>query len=339
MLGIQVNGEFLELNPGTQLELYQDNPFLQLGDELRGDVSLPFEVKCTPKNMRLLQHAGLLQKRIDTAGVEAVLFDNGVQHSTGRLKVEKPSVHLNMVDKGSISLYYVSGVSSFYQDIKDVNLRQLNMGGSRVFGWDNFSNTGAGFWGHATDVLNGRVVDDYVYFPVWNEDFAQDVQVMNKIKQVGSELRFEMYSDNLAQSVGNALVPFIKLPYLLKRIEAFCGWRFEGSILSDADFLKIVLVNFRAIEWHWMERRSGGADIIHPYFTPAFDLADHLPDISLSEWLINLKNRFGWWFDFDRRNKVIRIRRLMEVAVTTIKDFTAKASPLLVKTVKLGSTE
>ncbi len=69
MLGISINNEFLDLDPNAALELEQTNPFLQLADELVGDLSLPVDVKLNDKNLRLLNFAGLLQNKVVQAKV------------------------------------------------------------------------------------------------------------------------------------------------------------------------------------------------------------------------------------------------------------------------------
>src|SRR5690348_5176953 len=112
MLGLEINGEFLDLDPDTTLELEQENPFLQFGDDVLGEYSFPFEVRSTEKNLRLLNYAGFLQKRIDNTGVDAKAYDGTIQHSIGKIKIEKPSVNVNHNHDGKMSCYYLPGSSN-----------------------------------------------------------------------------------------------------------------------------------------------------------------------------------------------------------------------------------
>jgi hypothetical protein len=335
MLGIKIGTEYLDLNPGTMLQLQMENPFLQFDDTLIGDFSLPFEVKATPKNLRLLQFAGLLQKQIDNVGIDASVEDGGLQHSIGKIKVEKPSIQLNNINRGTLSLYYLSSVSNFYQDIKDINLRNINVGGQRSFA--SGTGTGTAWLNHINAVLNATPGSyDYAFFPVINTSWQGDktkTDVMNWVRYDGTNVVFQDQTTD-GKDV-NVIVPFPYLKYVLESAMNHVGWTIEGDILNDPDFKKICMLNFKAIYSFGIIAPSiVGNPILPLVVNPVvFNLQDHLPDIKISDFLIALRHRFGWWYDFDRKNKIIRIRSLNDAAVTSVKDFTKQASPLVVKTV------
>src|SRR6476620_6193526 len=87
-IGIQIDGEYLDLLPNTVLELEEENPFLQLEESVIGQYSLPFSVPCSETNMRLLGYPNTLQIRKSATGIAAILFVDGVQHSRGTIKRE-----------------------------------------------------------------------------------------------------------------------------------------------------------------------------------------------------------------------------------------------------------
>jgi hypothetical protein len=183
MLGIKVNNEFLDLLPGTVLETEQNNPFLQFNDEIVGEYSLPIEVVANAKNLRLLNYAGLIQSKIDKKGIDAQVYHEGFQHSIGKLKVEKPTIHLNNGKRGRISCYYLMGISSFYQDAKNQRLKEINAGGVRTFTNDNFNRAGSGFWGHIHKVVDapagyGTSGYDYAFYPVLNNEYGRNPTVL-----------------------------------------------------------------------------------------------------------------------------------------------------------------
>lgn len=343
MLGIYINGETLDTTPGTQLEMEQENPFLQFAGEIKGDFTLPFDVRTSPKNLRLLGFAGLLQTRVDNRGIECQVFDNNLQHSIGKIKIEKSDIHRNAVQRGKMSCYYLSGVASFFQDIKDVFLTQVDMGGVRSFSGgtpgnrQSGYNNPSGFWAHIHQVVNAPVgAYDYAFFPVINKGWQGEhtkTEVMNSVEWSGGTVRFKtMTTDNRD---ANVIVPFPYLHYVLKRAVSHVGWRMEGDVFSDPDFLAITMLNFNSIYWAPMDIKAmilGGPVEMLP--TVSFNLRDHMPAISIAEFLVALKNRFGWWFDFDRKNKVIRVRQLKNVVATTTKDLSLFASPLIPKTVE-----
>jgi hypothetical protein len=351
MLSIHIKGQTLDTNPGTQLELEQENPFLQFGDEIRGEYSLPFEVKASPQNLKLLDWAGVFQKRIDNRGIDCQIFDNGLQHSIGKIKIENVNVNRNKTDNGKISCFYLSGVASFFQDIKDVMLNTVDLGGNRT--WEkavqDFSNPTLHpntFWHHIHDVANKPPNwFDYAFPTVVNSTTAENGQYavdniqVNGMELVGGEWRFIKWQNPVFVhgDKGCVIIPFPYLHYVLTKAVQHVGWSIEGDVFNDPDFLNIVMVNFFAAWWTQMpeeiERNGGQYDFDGPV---TINLQNHVPEMAIGEFMIALKNRFGWWYDFDRKNKVIRVQKLANVVSTAIKDFTGKASPLVTK--KLQTT-
>lgn len=337
MLGIQIDTEFLELAPDAALEMERSNPFLQFNETITGEYSLPLSVTLSPNNLKLLKYAGLLQVRPDAKGVDAICWDDGLQHSSGKLKVEKIDHNLNRTAAGTASLYYLTGISAFYQDAKNVKLRACNFGGDRSFAWDGFNRNGNGFWAHIHAVLDAAPTSfDYAFYPVINKAWAWEkgrTEVMNWIDYSGI-VNFNIKSTD--ESETNVIVPFPYLKYVLDHMLAQIGWRAEGAIVSDPDFAKITMLNFKAIEWAkpYLVRKvveRSGADAVPG--TVTFNLRDHLPDVTVVDFLIALKNRFGWRYDFDARKKILHIDDLDSLVGTVQKDYTAYASPLVSKKV------
>jgi hypothetical protein len=346
MLGITVGNESLDLLPSTRLDMEITNPFLQFDNQLTGDYSLPFEIRATPKNMKALGFPSFIQTRIPTTGIPCAVFDGQSQHSVGSLKIENPEINLLSANRAKISLYYLTGSAGFLQDIKDVSLVDADFGGARSFSWDGYNKaTGTGFWKHIHDVMNGAVnAFDYAIYPVGNKSLAGSdgmvtvsTTMMNWVKFEGGQVNMQKTSTDLQEL--NFITVFPYLHYVLKQALAKVGWKVDGAIMSDPDFLKITMVGFQAIDWGYMsplDRFNFQILGVDPPTHPAnivFDLADHLPDISISEFLIALKNRFGWWYDFDNRNKTIHIQDLQGVISSSVKDMTRQSSPLIQKKV------
>jgi hypothetical protein len=176
------------------------------------------------------------------------------------------------------------------------------------------------------------------FYPVINKSFTWDnygSEVMNYMGYSGGTVNFSQRgSDNYD---ANTIVPFPYLSYVLKRIEIYTGWRFEGDILNDPNFKKITLENSTAIDWaKYMQGRLivlGSGIAPTPRATVEFNLQDHVPDVTISAFLLALRNRLGWYYDVDPKNKVVRVQQLNTVATTSIKSFTSKASPLVSKSI------
>lgn len=336
MLGIEINGEFLDLLPGANLELQKENPFLQFNEKLIGEYSLPFQAPATPKNLRLLNYAAIIEKQTSNTGIDALLYDAAIQVGAGKVKIERASININKTSKGTISCYYLSAASGFWQDIKDIKLRDINTGGDISYPW---ASGGPGsFWEHIFNVVNGAVGDyNYAFFPVINMKWPSSVgvtsgeyypPVMNRVYADGSNVRFYEQAMDL-QVERNRIIPFPYLKHILVKTFEHVGWSAQGDILDDPDFIKITMLNFRAIDWAYVE--TGGPVI---YRDPViFNLKDHLPDITISSFLIALMNRFGFWYDFDSATRKVTIRMLNDLTIGAVKNMTDKSSPLANKNI------
>lgn len=325
--------------PTTSLELVEENPFLQFAEaEVIGNYTFPFEAPGVPPNMKLTNYAGVFQKRIDNTGIDARLIANGLQHSVGKIKVEKPQHNLNHPQQGKVSYYYLIGASSFYQDVKDKKMREINVGGVRSFDWDAYATTGSGFWGHIHDVVNevGGPYD-YAFYPVKNtgwQGFKTSSDIMNLMIYDAGMVKFSRYTKEAFSLTrdANVIVPFPYLKYVMQQAAAEVGWTINGDILDDADFEKVTLINFQSI--HWALKKGIPAAPVYIEMDPVtFNLQDNLPDITVGDFFLSLKNRFGWWYDFDFISKKITIRSLQDTAVGEVKEFTRYASPLVTKKV------
>jgi hypothetical protein len=298
------------------------------------------ELPNTQTNLRLLNYAGIIQSRLDNSGFDCKLYDRGFQHSIGKLKIEKPIHHLNNAKKGRVPCYYLSGISNFFQDVKDRRLRDIDLGGERSFTFTGFNFADAGFWAHITTVLNTPAgVFDYAFFPVWNDSFDGGLgkaRVVNHVKWNAVANRVEFSQRATGHPLvgdSNPIVPFPYLKYVLEQAAAYVGWKIQGAILSDPGFREATMINFKAIDWSWVRFVGSGLTTIKTRNPVKFDLGDHLPDISIAEFFLSLKNRLGWWYDFDRKNKVIIIKPLIDESTGNIKNFSKYANPLVPKKV------
>lgn len=324
----------MDLLPGTVMELEEENPFLQLGNEIEGQYSLPLTAPLTDKNMRLLGNPNLLQIKKPTTGIEADLFTEGVQHSRGQIKIEAGSSNINQPQRGSISIYYLFGVSDFYKLVEGKKLSDINYGADYVkpmshelLGTD-IQNPDY-FWGFMNQVMNDGTpfTHEFAIFPVINEadpgyrvgkDF--DYNMLNSMGIRDSNQNSVLNYRSYGRAVWfNNVCPFPYLRFVLDKVFQHFGWTIQGTILNDSDFRKIVILHNRNIPYE--------ENLAAPYPDVVFNMRDHVPRVSVSSFLIGLQNRFGWWFDFDFRKKVCTIKARNDILKTrTPKDYTLKAA-------------
>lgn len=333
MTGVQIGNEFLELPAGTTIEIESENPILQFNDEVLGEYSYPFPVKITDNNNRLLGYAGIPHKWVDTAGVEAILYDKSLQVGGGKVKIERVNHNFNRLHAGTMDCYFLGKAGSFYQDAKDISLRDIDAGGDRTFDWDGYVTTGTGFWKHLNDVFfSAPNTYDYAFFPVRNENAitTSTDDAREAYDRLINKVYFDVVNDRWI--IRGQFCPFPYLHYILKKAVEHVGWRIEGDFLTDENFMKITILNFTSIDWAYIVKT--GAVIDHdPYASITFNLQDHLPDIKIGEFLIAIKNTFGLHLEFDSLHKRITVRLMDAVVDGNGTDYTSKAVAIIPRTV------
>lgn len=325
MLAIKVNNEFLDLPADTGMELSRNNPFLS--DDIQGEFSMGLTLRYSEKNYRLLQYIGNFYKKNTKYTVDAQIFDGGLFRYAGKLVINQHQTNMNDVESTVWTGFFTIGSSSFLQDIQDVLLQDVNLGGDRSFAWEGYVKTGTGFWAH---IHNARVPNafDYTFYPISNVGWYPNTQTvwMNKLTDNGTN-DFEDNPDQhiyLGSGSPISLCPCIYLSFLLKKIFENFGWRIDGEILNDTGFKKITIPTFQAIKWVDITREwIGGTWVFSPYATITFNLSDHLPpDLTIGSFLVSIKNRFGWFFDFDSNTKTVYLRANKALIGGAVKDWT-----------------
>jgi hypothetical protein len=319
MIGIEINGEFLELPIGTSTQVERNTP-LALGDELIGEYSFPFIFKASSHNMKLcgfINEVGII-KGTNNIKIEASYYESNFFAYKGTLVAEYVNTNFNRPEEGEISVYFLAGISSFYQQAKNVLLKDIDLGGDRVFSNLSILNEAQSTWTKTSDQT------DYVFAPIYNpgflradvtkytngEDVPEDVQpnFMNKIIYYSSTVMLAIAPNQ------HTLVPFIYLTYLLKRVFLAFNITITGDILEDADFKKLFIDNYQAIDWSF-------ADITT---TTKFNLKNHVPqDWNVAGFLLNLAKRYAFSFQFDFNNRICKIVQVNTLPLkATKKDMT-----------------
>jgi hypothetical protein len=148
--------------------------------------------------------------------------------------------------------------------------------------------------------------ENYALFPVENQGFWGDKNPSHN-KYVNY---FNTSGVFLNYSSTNVVTPFPYLVYIIRRVFQHFGYYVTGDILDDPEINKLVVYNNYALS------------------STAITFNNHVPDMTVGEFLIAIKNLLGWGYIFNPTDKSVRIITLNEVLENqTYKDHTSKAEP------------
>lgn len=176
--------------------------------------------------------------------------------------------------------------------------------------------------------------NDYACFPFENskmlDKLEEDMYHLDhvSIKEVYTKYFpvINYYKDNhfplvmLGESEGESFIafnlfnPFPYLAYLVKQMAKDYGITIENNVFEDPDQKQLVIFNLFA------ENSFITSELIQP--KTGFNLQDHVPDMLVSQFWINLCRLLGIGFDYNATKKTLRLKYLKDIAVSTeYKDF------------------
>lgn len=309
-LRINIQGNELLLAPGSKLEIEETNPFLQTDDALQGDFSYPLTVP-VKGNEKALNYNHLLQIRGKSDPINNVIVSDDVEFLSGVLKMDKVNGNINGNTKDNINVYFLPGISSFYQDVLNLTLQDVDYGPDRTFQFDHGNAINdTGLFKHLQEVMNQGTIDtfDYAVYEIYHTNLVNltsndSIKIFNLI--VANFQGGDAHHPELGSSVHLAVFPYIN--YLIQRIFASYNWTVDGFIFDDLDFKKVNLINVQEIHPAFS---TFGNDVPGQY---SFNLKRIVPPVLITTFLISLKNRFGWWYDFDTARRHCTIRKVRDV--------------------------
>lgn len=329
MLALKIHNEFLDLPADIGVELERNNPFLS--DDIQGEFSLGLTIRYSEKNYRLLQYSGNFYKKNEKYTVDAEIYDDGLYRYSGKLVINQHQANMNEIEETIWTGFFTIGASSFLQEIQDVLLQDVDLGGVRSFPWTTADpdDGSGGFFQHIHHARTPNAFP-YCFYPIYNEGWSttDNCKWMNKLE--GSNYFQLPVNDSYPDMrEGNAisLCPAIYLSFLLEKIFANFGWKLSGDLLNDVGYKKVTIPSFRAIIWVGFGKYFMGSYWVFGYAnTVHFDLADHVPpDITIGSFFVSLKNRMGWYFDFDSNTKTATLRANKSFLQSPVKNWTSFA--------------
>jgi len=322
-----LNGVTLNPSPGASIEIERNSPFFSTGDEWAGERSTPLTFPYSKSNAAELGYPfHYYTKRLKKI-IDADLYDGTLYRQRGKLITENCSLNQNHLHKSEIRGYFVFALSNFYQIIKDKKLRSLLLGGKRTFNWTTSDpdDASGGFWQYIHSTWDGD--KDFLVAPLINEELG-DVEVDGSFAYGINDV-FDTYIEYTHAAFWNSLIPQIKVKYLLEKIFEENGYSVVYDI-GDTQWESLFLVSLIPFNWlqtvenpAWPFAENLPKDVIDVY------LNEHLPDRTITDFLVQLGNRFGWRFLINDETKVCRVKAVRNIRKGKRKDWTAYSSPSL----------
>jgi len=323
MIGIEINSEFLDLPEAIIFEIVRNSPYFN-NDEIEGEFSLPISIPYSDKNYRLLSYTGNHYKTHVKQKIDATLYGGPNFTYAGTLVIDAFEKNNNQPGSLIASGIFVFGISSFLQQVKDKKLSDLTLGGVRNFTYTtgNPYDGSGGFWQHVHAVA--AAPGEYTFAPIKNDGygaypgrtldpFGRSIDWMNKLDMTDRTNFWFDFKPNAA-----ALCPAVSITYLLTCIMEENGWKLQGDILTDATFSKLYAQSFRSIFWcNYSTTFSivlGYLLTVHVLSDVDIDLKEHVPpDYKITDFIIDLKNRYGIAFNFNTNTRVCTANFLKDI--------------------------
>lgn len=324
MWQIKYEDVFLDLDENQDPELQRESPLFLMNDIL-AERSTPVTIRYSDKNSRKLGHIFFDLTTKTRAKFEVELYENNSFKCLATLVLESAAMHRDKPDKGSATGYVLTGISNFFTAIKGKKLTELSLGGVRTHPFTSWFPTDGsdGFFQkfQATWSFN----DDFVVVPCRNEFWTG---VENDIYYSGWMNQLETTNNNLR--MGQHIVPFIKLQYVLEQIFKEHGWSVDFSGLNDTLWQRLLLFSAKPITT--MVANYDVGNPLNVTYTAvsyvSYRLADHLPaEYSCGEFILQVCRKYGWVPVFDGRGRTCRMVALKEMKSKPVKDWTRYADP------------
>lgn len=298
MFALKYNGNFLNLSPGAKADLEFNSP-IDMGDNTYGNISFSFNLSNDEWNQVKLGYPNIISNR-DRASQSldgAEIYFGGVSLYTGKLKIKSVGSSI------TVSLEFIQGS---FSTVKKKKLSELDLGGER-----NFATT---LQAWMLDTLSGNAdTHDFVFAPLKNEGLTagNTTGVINAYDPDADE--FAGASDEPSFS----LSPWVYVKYVVKQICNESGISLVSKFFEDDEIRKLVFYNASVKTY---EQANHPTANYRPFW-----LKYHLPDITVSDFLNELKKYFCLHIDINKRTGNLEIEPFKDlINADTSKDWTDK---------------
>lgn len=303
MIGIKIQGRWLDLFPATVLNFELNSP-IYLGDEvdvIQGAFSFPASLPLTANNRAVLGFPDRLDNaRPFVKDIDAEIWAEGLMLFPALATVTEASP-----GKGKITLL-VGWISKF----KETKLNELDLGGTVTMG-SNLATTLL----HAKNTALNPLDGNHVFFPVHNPGFLDD----SDSDTAAFPGDFQNYWDTTAQQFlhrpNDVATPFLRLDFVLEKLFAHGGFSLKNSFQTSDELRLMTLYN----NFNITNLATGD-------WANSFNPQNHVSKSKSSDFLKNVARLFnlGVFVNyFDKTAEIVPLERLL--ARLSKHDWTKKA--------------
>ena len=313
MLQILINAEPVDLPLDASITIEEESPVFGTS-EILGGFGFPFNLPVTPRNSRILNFPERPGNVVPLArDYDFDLIHSGIPKLSGTITVRSAG--------NNYECYLVVGTGNLASKITNKKLADLELGGSRT-------------WSFLPEYVYPE--SDFAIFPIDNVSFmlesAQEVAFSNSKFRINAYEGGQFFQDSFYCF---AITPFPFLGYVVKKVFSEHGFQIvENRIETDSDLKDLVIYSTKDISTLIQVPYSfeGNDYVTTERGLGQFHLADCVPDMTIKDFILWLRNRFNIAFLIDGNNQVRIIKRqdiILSSSVDQITDFAIGSSKII----------
>lgn len=287
MLKIIINGSEVDLGNLKGITL-KYNPGLFELDSFQGSYGIPFSLPENSINSKIFQFQNKINSTIrEIKEYAAEIWHSGILMATGTVKASKfpyKSINCNFyIDNGGL-----------FKSLNEKNLPEFNYGGAKPFNPVRYA------W--------NTELDDYVIYSVRNKKYFKDTIYEDSIDNIETIQNIFINGFlSVFSTRGSIVTPFPLLWRVLKYLFEYLGFIYTDNFFTTTINKCINIFNTNnALNQYYVT--VDGNEYLRNAFPQTVDIANHLPDISGTEFLKAIQNFFNIVF-YVQGNKITVIDR------------------------------
>ena len=309
MIGIEYNGIFFDLYPGTTISVELNNPIFD-NDFLKGGYSFPFKIPLTPLNRQLLNFPDEPGSTVD---FKIAIIVNIYVDGLGLFP--KGELNIKTAFETYAEVFVLIGVSTFAAFANGTKVADLMDYVKEVLNNDGDATDRDKLIGVIAEQSLLETVDSlpYIFFPVINDGNYPKEEVTFQSDQFeydAENIFYNLYVHNrtsetmfypvesivaISKYVPFSMCPFFYVSYVMRKILA--GAQVEKNIFDeDAELKTLCLLNNFCLDNYIFEVYDvvNGFNIYKKTQTNGrnIEAKNHVPDMTIADFLMGLKNFF-----------------------------------------------